>query len=80
MLLGCPSKGYHTVLARRLWCDAFERQRFEADGRLEEPGLLDPVLDRSKKRPSLLDLLGFPAWFTKLFSPRRGTAVFNEFD
>jgi hypothetical protein len=44
MLLGCPSKGYHTVLARRLWCDAFERQRFEADGRLEEPGLLDPVL------------------------------------
>ena len=32
-------------------------------------------------RPSLLDLLGFPAWFTKLFSSRRGTAaVFNEFD
>jgi cytochrome P450 len=31
-------------------------------------------------RPGLLDLLGFPAWFTKLFSPRRGTAVFNEFD
>jgi cytochrome P450 len=32
-------------------------------------------------RPSLLDLLAFPAWFTKLFSSRRGTAaVFNEFD
>jgi cytochrome P450 len=32
-------------------------------------------------RPSLLDLLGFPAWFTKLFSSRRGTAaVFSEFD
>jgi cytochrome P450 len=32
-------------------------------------------------RPSLLDLLGFPAWFANLFSHRRGTAaVFNEFD
>jgi cytochrome P450 len=32
-------------------------------------------------RPSLLDLLGFPTWCTKLFSHRRGTAaVFDEFD
>ena len=32
-------------------------------------------------RPSLLDLLGFPAWLSNLFSHRRGTAaVFNEFD
>ena len=32
-------------------------------------------------RPSLLDLLGFPAWLTKLFFRRRQTgAVFNEFD
>jgi cytochrome P450 len=32
-------------------------------------------------RPSLLDLLGFPAWFANLFSRRRSTAkVFNEFD
>jgi cytochrome P450 len=32
-------------------------------------------------RPSLLDLLGFPAWFSQLFSQRRRTgAVFTEFD
>ena len=32
-------------------------------------------------RPSLLDLLGFPAWFTNFLSGRRGTAqVFGEFD
>lgn len=32
-------------------------------------------------RPSLLDLLGLPAWFANLFSRRHGTArVFNEFD
>src|SRR5262249_58564422 len=32
-------------------------------------------------RPNLLDLLGLPAWFTRLFSLRRaGAAVFNEFD
>ena len=32
-------------------------------------------------RPSLLDLLRFPAWFANLFSRRRGTAaVFSEFD
>src|SRR6516165_11405120 len=32
-------------------------------------------------RPSLLDLLGFPAWFANLLSRRRGTAkVFSEFD
>ena len=32
-------------------------------------------------RPSLLDLLGFPAWLSALFSRRGGTAdVFNEFD
>jgi cytochrome P450 len=31
-------------------------------------------------RPRLLDLLGFPAWFTRLFSFRRAGAVFNEFD
>ena len=32
-------------------------------------------------RPHLLDLLGFPAWFTKLFAYRqRGIAAFDEFD
>ena len=32
-------------------------------------------------RPSLLDLLGFPAWLANLFSRRGGSAkVFNEFD
>ena len=32
-------------------------------------------------RPNLLDLLGFPAWFTNLFSFRLArAAVFNEFD
>jgi len=32
-------------------------------------------------RPNLLDLLGFPAWLTRLFSFRRdGAGVFNEFD
>ena len=32
-------------------------------------------------RPSLFDLLGFPAWLASLFSLRRRTAaVFNEFD
>jgi cytochrome P450 len=32
-------------------------------------------------RPHLLDLLGFPAWFTKLFSHRqRAVAAFDEFD
>ena len=32
-------------------------------------------------RPHLLDLLGFPAWFTNLFSHRkRAVAVFDEFD
>ena len=32
-------------------------------------------------RPSLLDLLAFPAWLTKIFSYRQRTgAVFNEFD
>ena len=32
-------------------------------------------------RPTVLDLLGFPAWFASLFSHRqRATAVFNEFD
>jgi cytochrome P450 len=32
-------------------------------------------------RPSLFDLLGFPAWLASLFSRRRRTAaVFNEFD
>jgi cytochrome P450 len=32
-------------------------------------------------RPHLLDLLGFPAWFTKLFSRRqRAVAAFDEFD
>lgn len=32
-------------------------------------------------RPSLLDLIGLPAWFTNLLSHRPGTtAVFNEFD
>ena len=32
-------------------------------------------------RPNLLDLLGLPAWFTRLFSFRRaGATVFNEFD
>ena len=32
-------------------------------------------------RPSLLDLLGFPAWIANLFSGRRGSAAaFNEFD
>jgi cytochrome P450 len=36
---------------------------------------------QSAVRPHLLDLLGFPAWFTGLFSFRRGGAgVFNEFD
>jgi cytochrome P450 len=32
-------------------------------------------------RPGLLDLLGFPVWFTKLLSRRqRASTVFNEFD
>jgi cytochrome P450 len=32
-------------------------------------------------RPHLLDLLGFPTWFTKLFSHRqRAVAAFDEFD
>jgi cytochrome P450 len=32
-------------------------------------------------RPHLLDLLGFPAWFTKRFSHRqRAVAAFDEFD
>jgi cytochrome P450 len=32
-------------------------------------------------RPSLLDLLGFPAWFNRIFRPRRrGAAAFDEFD
>src|SRR5262249_1308161 len=31
-------------------------------------------------RPNLFDLLGFPAWFTRLFSFRRASAAFDEFD
>jgi cytochrome P450 len=31
-------------------------------------------------RPSLLDLLGFPVWFTQLFSHRKRTGAFDEFD
>jgi cytochrome P450 len=31
-------------------------------------------------RPGLLDLLRFPAWLTRLLSPRRATGVFDEFD
>ena len=31
-------------------------------------------------RPSLLDLLGFPVWFTQLFSYRNRTGTFDEFD
>ena len=31
-------------------------------------------------RPSLLDLLGFPVWFTQLFSYRNRTGAFDEFD
>jgi cytochrome P450 len=36
---------------------------------------------QTRVRPNLLDLLGFPAWLTKLFSFRRGAAsAFTEFD
>jgi len=31
-------------------------------------------------RPSLLDLLGFPVWFTQLFSHRKRTSASDEFD
>jgi cytochrome P450 len=31
-------------------------------------------------RPSLLDLLGFPVWFTQLFSHRNRSGAFDEFD
>ena len=31
-------------------------------------------------RPSLLDLLGFPVWFTQLFSHGNRTGAFDEFD
>jgi hypothetical protein len=31
-------------------------------------------------RPSLLDLLGFPVWFTQLFSHRNRSVAFDEFD
>src|SRR5215471_11517831 len=31
-------------------------------------------------RPSLLDLLGFPVWFIQLFSHRKRTGAFDEFD
>jgi cytochrome P450 len=36
---------------------------------------------QARVRPNLLDLLGFPAWFAKLFShQRRTTGAFDEFD
>ena len=36
---------------------------------------------QARVRPNLLDLLGFPAWFTKFFSHQRRTiSAFDEFD
>jgi cytochrome P450 len=38
------------------------------------------TLYQANVRPSLLDLLRFPRWLTKLFDSRQPTAAFDEFD
>jgi cytochrome P450 len=40
----------------------------------------DVGLYQTTMRPGLLDLLRFPVWFTRLFSPRRGIESFGEFN
>jgi cytochrome P450 len=51
----------------------------------DSDGIVD-IVERSVEhyqttvRPSLLDLLRFPVWLTRLLSPRRVTSAFKEFD